>query len=393
MKRIIPFFIVLLVLSSCSSTTKQLQKGNYDKVIQKTTKKLIKKPNAKDAEAMDRAYRLANERDLERVTYLEKEDNPDYYDELFQRYEVLKNRQSKVRTVTPLTVDGKTYNYEYVDYDAKIVDSKRKAAEEYYRSGKALMENATSKLDYRDAFYQFQKADEYGGHNFSDLDQLIHQASMMGISRVIVVPMNLDPVIGVTEMDLDYLVSFDTRGLDKNDWVEYHFEHMQGDANYDYEIYVRILSIQISDDTEKETKEDFTTKSNTEFDYALDANGNVMKDTAGNDIKIYKDVSGTLIKKERSKNAVIRGEVETVGLTGTPSGSLMKVPFSAEANFNNSSYQVIGNKEAIPADKLALTKQEAQPFPSEAQMVKMCIEKARPVVRGIILDSSKRNIK
>src|SRR6056297_2954287 len=112
MKIIVPLLLSALILSSCGSITRNLQRGNYDKVIHKTTKKLMRKPNAKDAEAMDRAYKLANERDLERISFLERENNPRYYDELFARYASLKERQSKVRTVTPLTVDGRTYNYE-----------------------------------------------------------------------------------------------------------------------------------------------------------------------------------------------------------------------------------------------------------------------------------------
>ena len=60
-------FIASLLITGCGSTTKNLQQGNYDAVVNKTVKKLIKKPNAEDAAEMDRAYRLANERDYERI--------------------------------------------------------------------------------------------------------------------------------------------------------------------------------------------------------------------------------------------------------------------------------------------------------------------------------------
>ena len=65
------YLLAALLLTGCGSTTKKLQQGNYDAVIDKTVKKLIRKPNADDAAEMDRAYRLANERDLERIRYLE----------------------------------------------------------------------------------------------------------------------------------------------------------------------------------------------------------------------------------------------------------------------------------------------------------------------------------
>ena len=114
MQKIFTLLLAALLLAGCGSTTKKLQQGNYDAVIDKTTKKLIRKPDAKDAAEMDRAYRMANERDYERIKYLKMENNPDSYDEIFSRYNMLKERQRKVRTVTPLTVDGKSFSYEYV---------------------------------------------------------------------------------------------------------------------------------------------------------------------------------------------------------------------------------------------------------------------------------------
>lgn len=392
MKKIVPILLSAIILSSCASITKNMQRGNYDQVIHKSTKKLMRSPKAKYAEAMDRAYKLANERDLERVAFLEREDNPDYYDELFARYASLKERQRKVRTVTPLTVDGKTYSYEYVDYDAKIIESKNKAAEEFYNNGKKLMSNALSKADFREAYYQLVRADEYGGHMFPDIEVMIHEARLNGISRVIVLPENRDPHIGIPQIDLEYLVALDTRGLQGDQWVEYHFKHVDRNIEYDYEMFVRILAIDISDNIEKESKEDFKRKSTTEFDYALDNNGNVMKDTAGNDIKIYKDVTATLVKKERVKTCDIRGEVEILSIAGEPRGSVAKIPFAASHKFENVSYDLIGNPEAVDASIRKLTGNEAVPFPTEAVMVKQCIENARPKVQDIILDSGNRYI-
>ena len=66
MKKITTILLAVLFLTGCGSTTKKIQQGNYDAVIDKTVKKLIRNPNADDAAEMDRAYRLANERDLER---------------------------------------------------------------------------------------------------------------------------------------------------------------------------------------------------------------------------------------------------------------------------------------------------------------------------------------
>ncbi len=65
MQKFFTLIMAALLLSGCGSTTKKLQQGNYDGVIDKTTKKLIKRADLDDALEMDRAFKLANERDIE----------------------------------------------------------------------------------------------------------------------------------------------------------------------------------------------------------------------------------------------------------------------------------------------------------------------------------------
>ena len=143
MKRIIHFLFIALIVSSCGSSKKMLEKGNYDAAINAAVKKLRKdRDNEKNIEALDRAYQIANQQDQERVTFLEREDNPNNYEEVFAIYTRMKNRQSLVRTVTPLNLNGRTIDYPYVDYDAKIIAAKRKAAEYFYGSGKSLMSSS-----------------------------------------------------------------------------------------------------------------------------------------------------------------------------------------------------------------------------------------------------------
>ncbi len=382
MKKTFTFLFVVLLMSACGSTTKKLQQGNYDAVVNKSVKKLIRKPKAEDAAEMDRAYRLANERDLERIKFLKAEDNPDNYDEIFNRYYMLKERQRKVRTVTPMTVDGNTYSYGYVDYDAEIIASKRKAADFFYNNGKGLLENALQKGDYRDAYYQLVKASEYSGGQFENIDALIYDARMKGISRVIVeinnqAPLQLPPMV---EEDL---ISFDTRGLG-NEWVEYHFKHVDENAVYDYAVFVKLISIMVSPDGVKNTDELFKKNISDGFDYVLDANGNVMEDTAGNDIKIqkFKEITCTLIETRQFKSVEIRGEVEILSMN--PERLIQKEPFGASNQFEHFSARSIGDEGALTEEAFKMTQQEKIPFPTDVDMVLMCTETIKPAIRNAI---------
>ena len=68
----------------------------------------------------------------------------------------------------------------------------------------------------------------------------------------------------------------------------------------------------VSPDGVKDEDEIFNKRISDGFEYVLDANGNVMKDTAGNDIKLqkFKDITCTLIETQQFKSVEIRGEVE-----------------------------------------------------------------------------------
>ena len=382
MRTIFILFIASLLFAGCGSTTKNLQQGNYDAVIDKTVKKLIKKPDAEDAAEMDRAYRLANERDYERVKYLKNENNPDSYDEIFSRYNMLKERQRKVRTVTPMTIGGNTYSYEYVDYDSEMIESKRKAADYFYNNGKGLLENALQKEDYREAYYQLSKASEYSGGQFDNIDAMIYDARMKGISRVIVEVNNLSPLQLPAQVEED-LISFDTRGLG-NEWVEYHFKHVDENITYDYAALVKLTAIMVSPDETKDVDEVFTKKVADGFDYVLDANGNVMKDTAGNDIKLekFREINCTLIETQQFKSVEINGEVEIMALD--PERLIQQAPFGAANQFEHFSARSIGDEGALTEEALLKTQQEKLPFPTDVEMVLMCTETIKPAIRDAI---------
>ncbi len=379
MRRIVYFLITALILTSCGSSKKMLEKGNYDAAIQKAVKKIRKDPDSpKDIEALDRAYNIANEQDLERVTFLEREDNPNNYEEVFAIYTRMKNRQSLVRTVLPMNLNGRYIDYTYVDYDAKIISAKRKAAEYYYHSGKNLMKSGT-KESYRQAYMEMNRAQEYSGGMYPDLEPLIEEARFKGISRVVVLVNNM------THMKLDPqweqdLLEIDTRGFE-NEWVEYHFKHLNDDIAYDYTIFVNLESIAISPDDVKEKDNLYKKKVEDGFDYALDARGNVMKDTAGNDIKIprYKELQCTLIETHQFKSVRIDGNVEI--LSENPKKLIIKEPIGAEHIFEHHSARAVGDLGALDAEAKQMIEQEAVPFPTDFEMLFMCTETLKPAIR------------
>src|SRR5665647_1067863 len=113
MKRIIPFiFILTIILSGCGSSKKQLQKGNYDAAIDKAVKQLRRDASdVKQIDILTQAYKVSNDQDNERVRYLKMEGRPNNWDEIYLVYKALNDRQSLVRTVTPLNMNGRSLDF------------------------------------------------------------------------------------------------------------------------------------------------------------------------------------------------------------------------------------------------------------------------------------------
>jgi hypothetical protein len=376
------FFLSILLLISCSSPEKLLTQGNYDALVEKSVKNLIKKPDSEeDAKMLDKSYKLANDRDLERIKYLKTEGNPNTWDELLSLYSNLKNRQISVRRVLPLHIDGRTIQYDYVDYDAEIVAAKRKATEYYYSHGLALMENKTRE-SYRQAYYELTKAKNYSGDSYRNLDQVINEARYLGMSRALVSVINRS-IINLPDEFANGLVAANASEL-SSEWVEYYTRKPDKDIHFDYYIDIILQAINVSPDLVKDN--DLIEKKTIEngFEYVLDSKGNVMKDTSGNDIKVkkYKEIQCTVIESHQLKDCNITGEIEFH--SANPQSLLKKQPIAAGTHFEYVSARAIGDINALSPEKKKLVDIEPVPFPDDIRMILDCTEALKKSIYEVL---------
>jgi hypothetical protein len=374
--------LILLLVMSCSSPEKLLQKGNYDALIEKSVKNLIKKPTSEeDANMLDKAYKLANDRDLERIKYLKMEGNPNTWDEMLGLYTSLKNRQASVRRVLPLHLGGRTIQYEYVDYDAEIVAAKHKAADYYYNHGKKLMEGKT-KDSYRQANNEFRRAKDYSGDSYPDLGQLINQTRELGISRVLVSSMN-KTILNLPADFMDGLVAVNANELN-SEWVEYYTRKMDKEPSYDYYIDIILQNIEVSPDVAQDKDAIQKKTVDNGFEYVLDSKGNVMRDTAGNDIKVkkYKEIQCTLIETHQVKDCNIKGEIEFS--SANPQALIKKQPIGATTHFEHVSARAVGDVNALSPESRQLIEMKPVPFPDDIRMVVDCTEALKKAINEAI---------
>jgi hypothetical protein len=382
MKRVIPFvFVLTIILSGCGSSKKQLEKGNYDAAIDRAVKELRRDPDdEKQIAILSQSYKVVNELDNERIRFLKMEGRPNNWDEIYLIYKALNDRQSLVRTVTPLRSKSQTVDFPYVDYVPEMVNAKRKAAEFYFAHGTELMKT-NIKENYRQAFAEFVRAKNYVG-DYEGIDNKIQEAKYLGMSRVFVSVQNTSIIKFPKEFEQD-LLALDLPSLN-SEWVEYHTQNLNANTQFDYFVNVNVKNIAVSPDGTMQ--KDTVIKRDVEdgFAYVLDKKGNVMRDSLGNDIKQkkYKTIQCALIETIQSKACRIDGDVEVIQMN--PNKVLKKDPIGAQSGFENVSSRALGDVQALTPKQLERTKSSIVPFPTDIEMVIRCSESLKMAIRGAI---------
>ncbi len=382
MRHISYIFLLLMVLSSCGSSKKQFEKGNYDAAINKAVKKLVKNPNStNDIQILEKSYKLANEQDLEQIKFLKLEGKPENRDRILNHYLAMKQRQSKIRPILPLKLSNRTIHFDYVDYDSQIIEAQHKAAEYFFAHAQKLMGNG-DKNSYRNAYTEFIKVKKYWG-DYQNIDQLINTSRYYGISRVLIVIQN-NTSLKLSSEFKDDLLAIDPSRLN-TEWVEYYTRNLDDSVTYDYQVSVNLNNIMVSPDLQ--TEKDTMIKKRVEngWQYILDKNGNVLKDSLGNDIKVkkYKNLTCTLIKTIQQKNVQINGNTEIYSLQ--PLKLLKKDPMGANSHFHYLSARAVGDVNALPTGDRQLLSNKKVPFPSDGEMIMRCNESLKQAIRQVLL--------
>lgn len=381
-------FVSALLLAGCGSSKKQLEIGNYDAAINKAVTELRKNPkSSKDIETLERAMDIAIEQDNERIRLLKIEGRANAWDELYLIYKKMSDRQTAVRTVTPIQFEGRTIEWPYVDYMQEMVVAKKNAADFYYTHGQELMKNDTRE-SYRQAYYEFVRAQEYVG-DYEGIDQMLRESRQLGISRVYVTLKNYSPTKFPETFEQE-LLALDLPRLN-SEWVEYHTSIPNNDMQFDYLVNVNLKNVAVSPD--RQFQRDSLVKATVEdgFEYVKDARGNVLKDSLGNDVKVkrYKDLQCALIQTFQVKECVIDGDVEMLSLY--PEKTIKKEPIGATSNFEHVSARAIGDVNALTADQKRMLKSQIIEFPTDLDMVIMCTENLKRAIRGF-MEANRRYI-
>ncbi len=379
MKRFPVLFFILLILSNCSSSSHYLKKAQFDAAVYKSVSKLRKKPTkTKEINVLREAYAKANQSDLDQINSLRASGEPNIWDNIFSRYSALKNRQAQVKTL-PTTVLN-AIHFVPVNYDEEVIAAKRKAAEYFYAHALQLLDK-NNRQSARLAYGELLKVKQYYS-DYRDVDAKLQEALLNGRNNILFKIQNKSNVIVPQNFEQELLkISME----DMNTlWMNYHTKAID-QINYDYTILLNLKEINVSPEQVRE--EAYTDQKEIQdgFKYQLDSKGNVMKDTAGNDIKIpiIKVITCKVVLTKARKSAIIGGTLDYIN---NRSEQLIKThPIAAETFFENNVAVPYGDLNALSSSSRNLVNtSHFVPFPSNPDIIMQAAIRLKEMTKDLI---------
>lgn len=377
--------IIALIFSNCRSSTRYLKHAQFEAAVYKSISKLRKKPTkTKEINVLREAYSKANQADLDRINFLRTSGEPDIWDNIFSRYNALKNRQTQVKSLPSSVLNA--INFVPVNYDEEVISAKRKAAEYFYAHALQLLER-NNRQNARMAYNDLLKVKQYYS-DYRDVDAKLQEALLNGRNNIlfkienhtnVIVPQNFEQeLLKISMEDLNTL------------WMNYHTRPLD-QVYYDYTIMLNLKDIAVS--PEQVHEEAYTDQKEIQdgFKYKLDSKGNVMKDSAGNDIKIpiIKIITCKVVLTKARKSAIIKG---TLDYMNNRTGQLIKTnPVVAETFFENNVAVPYGDLNALsPSSRNLVNTSHFVPFPSNPDIIMQAAGRLKEMTKDIIW--SNRNI-
>lgn len=378
-RKITVVFITLLIISSCSSAKKaekSIQSGDYDAAFNLAVEKLSedkhKKSNQKLIPSLQEAYKKANERDLQNINRFKKLKDPAYLKDIYALYVALDVRQDEVLMLQPLYYNNTEVVFRTKNYTQEIEKSRNEYASHLYSLG--MQQLAGSKIEARRAYNTFSELEFVHPSYISNVGDLIRQAKLKGSSLVLLLIQNNISQF-TTQEHTDELMRISESNM-RNKWVIYHKEK-DNSVSYDYEVIAVLDQFHITPETVNTETIQQQARVNDGWEYVYDGNGNVMKDSLGNDIKRDKII--TVQAEVRMIQQAKAGRVDgKVIIKNVKKNSLVgETPLFGEAKFENVFAKFRGDQRAIEQKYHKALQNKEVPFPTDTEFVKYALAEYR----------------
>ncbi|THH42104.1 hypothetical protein E4021_02680 [Neolewinella litorea] len=380
--------MLVLAAPSCTSVQSLVESGDYEATIELAQRRLTgkQKKNPKLVAALETAVNRANEEDVNRAAFLREAADPDWV-RIHGIYDNLKRRQDALRPLLPLfDKNGRKATFRFVHVEDLVVESQHRAAAQLYEQ--ALSELSAGrrgdKAAAREAYHTLGRIDRYA-RNYRDTERLTREAEALGRVYITVEVVNESHTFLPAGFE-DELLRLRTAEMDDR-WRIYDLGSRRSQEAYDYRARIVIRDIRVSPERISERSYLDERKIVDGQEYVLDGNGNVAKDSLGNDITRPREVlvRAEVLEVLQQKSALVTGSVELYDLR---QNRLVDADdLTAEAVFENYASTYRGDPRALSPDSRRRIGNQPQRFPTDADLILDAVAVLKPQLQNRLADS------
>lgn len=379
MKNLLYTLTVLLTLGSCRTIDKMVERGEYDQAIVYATQKLAGKKNkkSKHVQGLEEAFLRINERDMDRIAYLDGPNNPQNWEAIHDIADAIHRRQSKITPFLPLiSKEGYEGHFDMVDTYMIKRNAQNGAAAYYYEEAVELLSRAKEqghKSYARSAYREFKRVCTIK-ENYMDTHKLMQEAIERGIVHIKV---NFE---NRTNAYLPYGLEQDMARMNvsrnNSTWRRYYISESDG-LTFDYNATLELSTIDIG--PERETIRNHTDEKRIKdgWKYKKGRDGKPVKDTLGKKIKVdkYITVFADVEEIHRQKAAYVKGYMKYYDITSREVKA--SYPLAVEATFNDYASSYRGDRRAVCDKDHNRLKPYPRSFPGDLEMIADATDKLK----------------
>ena len=371
MKKLIYTFGFVILLASCNSINKLIDRGDYDGAFELAVRKLDRQRKKKTDHVigLEKAFYQLNQEDLDRIKYLNDKPSPRNWDKVESIANNIIIRQALLEPILPLvSEEGYEANFNFVDTESIVFEARQNGAEYYYSRGKNLLDVALENNDKgkAKAAFNYYKDANKRVPNYKDAKEKMHEAHQLGIKHHIVnIDHSLEGYIpSRLFQNLDYI---DVSEFD-NFWNKY-YSSTPDNVSIDRTVILDIRELIVKPERELVTYHTDKARVKDGYRYLKDKKGKILKDSLGNKLKEdkFKMVFADITEVYREKNLVLHSELRVTDIINN--STLKNRPLSVQIAFEDQSSTFVGDRRAICGKGHGDWKKYPAAFPSDELMI------------------------
>ncbi len=379
MKTYTHLFAILLLaafLTGCNTAERMLDEGDYDGLIELANRKMKGKKNKPDKYviAAEDAFKRVTKRDMDRIAMLQRRGTASDWERVIYIAEDIDRRQRLLEPMLPLVgKDGYRARFEFVNTEEILGYAANEVVDRLYHEANELLLQARGgdKISARQAYDQYSRIFDYTSVYRNALT-LREEALALGTSHVRIVQVN-----NAAQLMPEYMSEMLLQDFPVADafWTKFVFEDDTA-TNADVEARFEITSVNVSPESVRVERNTRTRRIEDGWEYVLDVNGTVSKDSLGNDIREtrYTTVRADVIRTYQAKDARIEALLHITDLsTGR---TIASRPLYAIAQFRHTARTFIGDERALRSSERRFVRMES--FPSDDQLLLRAINELKP---------------